>query len=172
MKNKTNLILDICIFAGFLLAMEPRITGENIHEWFSVALAVTIVFHLLLHWDWIINVAKKYFIKLWHTSRLNFFLDVLLFVGFNTIMLSGFLISRSVLPSLGIRLGGGNAWRLIHSQSADITLWLVAVHFGLHWRWLWTMVKKYTVAPLSRLFSSPSMGETVPIEIEDDLAER
>jgi hypothetical protein len=102
MKNKTNLLVDLGIFIAFLLAMEPRITGETIHEWFSLALAVTIIVHLLFHWDWIINVAKKYFVKLWHTSRLNFFLDAFLFIGFNTIILSGIIISKSVLPLLGI----------------------------------------------------------------------
>lgn len=168
MKNKTNLIVDICILAGFLLAMEPRITGENIHEWFSVALAATVVIHLLLHWDWIMTVARKYFVKLWHESRLNFLLDVFLFIGFNAIMLSGLMISRSVLPSLGIQVGQGGAWKMIHSQSADITMWLVAIHFGLHWRWLWMMFTKCIVSPIGRLFKKPVPVAPVQIEIEEN----
>ncbi len=36
MKNKTNLVLDIGVFAAFLIAMEPDLTGIAIHEWLSL----------------------------------------------------------------------------------------------------------------------------------------
>lgn len=161
MKNKTNLFIDLGIFVAFLLAMEPKITGETIHEWFSLALAGTVIVHLLLHWDWIVNVARKYFAKLWHSSRLNFFLDIFLFIGFNTIIFSGLMISKSVLPTLGIDVGQGGAWKMIHSSSADITLLLMASHVGLHWRWIWSMVKKYVVSPVGKIFTGKPIS--VPV---------
>jgi hypothetical protein len=167
MKNRTNLIIDLGILAAFLVAMEPRITGEDIHEWFSVALGATVIVHLLLHWDWIICVGRTYFARLWHSSRLNFFLDVLLFLGFNTIMFSGLMISRSVLPSLGITVGETGTWRIIHSQSAEISMWLVAIHFGLHWRWVVTMLKKYILNPIGSIFHKKAELEPVPVKIDD-----
>ena len=36
MKNKTNLLLDIGVFAAFLIALEPGLTGIAIHEWLSI----------------------------------------------------------------------------------------------------------------------------------------
>ncbi len=104
--NKTNLAIDFGIFAAFLIAMEPNLTGVSIHEWLSVALAATIIVHLLMHWKWIISVGKTFFVKLFHSSRLKFFVDVLLFLDFNLLMLSGLLIWAwrwlpSTLPSVG-----------------------------------------------------------------------
>ena len=59
--NKTNLLLDTGIFAAFLVAMEPHFSDVSIPEWLSVALAATVVVHLLLHWEWIISVGKRFF---------------------------------------------------------------------------------------------------------------
>jgi hypothetical protein len=166
MKNKTNFIIDFAIFFGFLLAMEPRITGENLHEWFSVAVALTIVAHVVLHWDWIIQVAAKYFAKLWHSSRLNFILDVLLFIGINAIMISGLMISRSVLPTLGINVAQSGTWKMVHRQAADLTMWVVALHLGLHWNWIWNMIKKLVVRPVSGLFAKKPAAVVVPVQVE------
>lgn len=164
MKNKTNLLVDIGIFAAFLAAMEPRMTSEPIHEWLSIALAGTIIVHLLLHWDWIVAIGKKYFTKLWHNSRLNFFLDVLLFLAFNAIMISGLMISKTVLPLIGIQVAMGGTWKMVHKVAAEVAMWLVAAHVGLHWKWIWNMFKKLVVKPLSSTVKNDT--DLVPARIE------
>ena len=97
--NRKNLVVDILIFVAFLIAMSPNLSGIDIHEWLSLALLGTVMVHVLLHWDWIISVGKTFFKKLWHTSRLKFVVDILVFVAFITVSLSGILISKSALPS-------------------------------------------------------------------------
>jgi hypothetical protein len=171
MKNKTNLLIDFGMLAAFLVANEPRMTGENIHEWLSIGVWLVMVVHLLLHWDWIINVAKSYFVKLWHSSRLNFFVDVLLFLGFNAIMFSGLMISKSVLPSLGISVAHSGSWKQIHSVSAELTVWMVAAHFGLHWRWIVSMLKKYVVDPLAHPFQKKTLA-TVAVRNDEGILEK
>ena len=57
MMNKTNLWIDLGIFAAFLLIMDPGLTGITLHEWLSVAFAAAAVAHLLLHWDWLTDYA-------------------------------------------------------------------------------------------------------------------
>jgi hypothetical protein len=168
MKNQTNLIIDLGIFTAFLVAMDPRITGVPVHEWLSLALAGTIVIHLLLHWDWIIHVATRYFRQLWHSSRLNFLLDILLFISFTGIMVSGLMISRSILPALNIQIGGGFSWRRIHSLMADLSMWLLAVHFGLHWNWIWNMFKRVILFPIRSLFVGKENTETVEVPVENE----
>ena len=58
-QTKTNLLVDIAIFAAFLIALDPHMTGIAIHEWLSIALAATIVAHLLLHWKWLVQVTRR-----------------------------------------------------------------------------------------------------------------
>jgi hypothetical protein len=152
--NKTNLLLDFGILAGFLLAIEPFITGIALHEWLSIGFAALVVIHLLLHWKWITSVGAAFFKKLFHSSRLKFVVDTLLFISFITIMLSGLMISKVALPSLGIQLGEGRAWRLLHSLSANITLALVGLHFALSWNWVVSMTSRYLLGPVTALFKS------------------
>ena len=94
--NKKNLFLDLGILGLFLTIIEPSITGISLHEWIGVAFAGTIIVHLLLHWKWIVTIGRKFFKKLLHVSRVKFLVDLLLFIAFTTVMMSGIMISRSM----------------------------------------------------------------------------
>lgn len=167
--NKTNLLLDTGILAAFLVAMEPRFSGIAVHEWLSLALAATIVVHLLLHWKWIVGVGAQFFKKLWHASRLKFVIDSLLFVTFIAVMMSGILISRSALPALGIQFGQGDgAWRMLHRLSADASVLLVGLHFALNWGWVVSTVKRLAADPLARLFRPQRTAQPVPVTVSND----
>lgn len=143
-----NFLLDLTIFGAALIAFEPRLTGIPIHEWLSLALGVTLLVHLLWHWDWIINVGKRYFRRLFHISRLKFAVDLLFLVAFVLVMLSGILISRSILPLFGIQTDHRSVWRVLHSLSADLSLLLLAIHLGLNWDWIVCTLKRYLWKPL------------------------
>lgn len=164
--NKRNLVLDILILAAFLLAMVPNLTGEGIHEWMSLGLLLAVVIHLLFHWDWIVEVGARFFKKLWHISRLKFFVDIFVFLSFITVSLSGIMISKTVLPTLGLNSGQTSMiWKQLHSLSADASILLIGLHFALNWGWVVSSFKKYVIAPAARLFRSrkaekPSMQET------------
>lgn len=149
--SKTNLTVDTLIFAGFLAAFEPGLTGVAVHEWLSLALAGTLLVHLLLHWEWVVKVTVQFFRKLWHSSRLNYLVDLALLLSMVTVMLSGLLISHSVLPALGLQAAEAPAWRFLHSSSANLSLLLVALHFALHWKWLVNAVRRYLLDPLQKL---------------------
>jgi cytochrome b len=72
-----NLIVDAAIFAGFLVATDPRATGQAIHEWLGIAFGATIIVHLLLHWKWIVNVVRRFFSRLPGQVRINSVLNSL-----------------------------------------------------------------------------------------------
>ncbi len=146
MSTKTNLLLDLGIFAGSLIALEPALTGLAIHEWFSLALGLALAVHLLLHWDWVVQVTLQFFRKPLHISRLNYVLNVLLFITFTGVMLSGLMISKSVLPALGLQAGGG-AWRSLHHTFTDLVLIVVGLHFALHWKWIAGAVRRCLRSP-------------------------
>ncbi len=125
------------------------------HEWLGLALTAALLTHLLFHWEWIVNLLKTFLKKLWHASRLNIVVDSLLFVAMTAAMLSGILISKSVLATFGVQLEVGRAWRSLHSLSADASILLVALHFALHWKWIVNNLQRYVFAPLGGLFQRP-----------------
>jgi len=167
---KKNLIIDTGIFLSFLAAMEPRMTGVALHEWLSVALAGTILIHLLLHWDWIAAVALKFFRKLLHTSRLKFVVDLLLFIAMTALMVSGLMISKVVLPALGLAAPQDFAWRMLHSTTADASLVLLGLHFALNWKWVVFAVKKSVFAPAAALFARRPRAAAAGAEAVDNQA--
>ncbi len=147
---KTNFWLDTLIFGGFLLALQPRVTGIAIHEWLSTAAAGTLALHVALHWDWVAGVTRTFFRNLFHTSRLHYVLDVLLFVTFTVVMTSGLVISRVVMPAFGLQMDASRSWTAIHNISANLSLFLIALHFALHWSWVKNTFHRLLIAPFQR----------------------
>jgi hypothetical protein len=146
--TKTNFLIDLIIFVAFLAAMDPRMTGIAIHEWLSIAFGTAVVVHLLLHWDWIVALTKRFFKKVAAQSRLNYVLNWLFFVDMTILIFTGIMISEVALPLLGIRLEPGFMWRRLHSLTADWALIILGLHVALHWRWIVNTTKRYIVAPL------------------------
>ncbi|MGB9641128.1 MAG: DUF4405 domain-containing protein [Anaerolineales bacterium] len=63
-------------------------------------------------------------------------------------MLSGLIISRTVLPLFAIEIVHNHSWRLIHDLSANLMLFLVALHFALHRKWIIVNFKRLIVVPI------------------------
>ncbi len=141
-SNRTKLLLDIVTFLAFLITMDPHFSGLAIHEWLSLALAATIVVHLLLNWEWIVNVTKRLFVKATNGARVNYVLNWLLFLDGILIMLSGIMISEAALPAMGILLPLNFAWRRLHDMSANLALIIMGLHIAMHWNWIVTTLKR------------------------------
>ena len=145
--TKVNLFLDAAIFVAFLLALDPRLTGIAIHEWLGLAGAAAVVVHLLLHWEWIVGVTRRFLGRTSGAARLNYVVDVLFFIDLVVISLSGLMVSQALLPLLGLAAPGGAFWLVAHALSADLAVVLVAVHAALHWKWIVNAVRRYVLRP-------------------------
>jgi len=153
-QTKTKLWLDIIVFVAFLITMDPHTSGIAIHEWLSLAMIVAMIVHLLLSWDWIMEISGRFLGKLGTQNRINYILNWLLFIDGTLIMISGIMISEVALPLMGIKLPMGFAWRRLHDMSANIGLLLLGLHTALHWGWIVTAINKYLVQPIVKLFSA------------------
>lgn len=151
-KTKINLTLDVALFLVFLVVYQEKATGEVVHEWLGVGLAAVIIVHILLHWQWVVSITQRFFQKIKSEPRINYILNAGLFVCFTTIIFSGLMISRSVLPFFGLEAADSGFWKMLHVTSAEASLWLVALHVALHWRWVVDATKRYGVAPVSQYF--------------------
>lgn len=155
-QTKTKRAIDIAIFIAFLIAMDPHSSGIAIHEWLATSLIAALVVHLLLSWDWITQITRRFLGRINTQSRINYVLNWLLFVDGTVIMLSGFLISQSVMPFLGIQLPRNFTWRSLHDLSANLFLVLLGLHTALHWSWIVDAFKRYIFLPVGKLFSANS----------------
>ncbi|MEI7772775.1 MAG: DUF4405 domain-containing protein [Chloroflexales bacterium] len=147
-RNLINLAIDMAIFVAFLVAMAPRFSGLAIHEWLGVAFGAAITTHLLLHWQWIMQVTKRFFGKVQWSARLNYALNALLFIDMTVIVFTGLMISEAVLPTFGLAAMRGGAWKGLHTLSANLSVFLVGLHVALHWQWIVNMTRRFIIAPL------------------------
>jgi Domain of unknown function (DUF4405) len=169
MSTKTNLTLDIVIFSALLAVANPSLTGNTVHEWLGIALAGAVITHLLLHWDWIVQVGKTFFKKLFHQSRLNFLVNTLFFIAMTGSFFSGILISKDIISTLGIQLNVGGGWESLHRLTSDLSVLLLGVHTALHWKWIVNAAGRYIVTPVRGLFGRRSSPENLvpqPVRIE------
>ena len=153
-QTKLKLVIDLTIFVAFLIAMDPRSSGIPIHEWLATSLIAALVVHVLLSWDWIARLTRRFVGRMNNQSRINYLLNWLLFMDGSVIMLSGFMISQSVLPFLGISLPRTFAWRGLHEFSTNVFLILLGLHTALHWNWIVDAFKRYVFHPFARLNSA------------------
>jgi len=152
-RTKIKLVLDIIIFIAFLIAMEPRSSGITIHEWLATSLIAVLIVHLLLSWDWITRITSRFIGKINSQSRFNYILNWTLFIDGAVIMLSGFMISESLMPYLGLQFPRNFAWRGLHEFSTNLFSLLLGLHTALHWSWVVETFKRYVFQPVFRLFS-------------------
>ena len=154
-RNTLNLLVDIAIFLAFLVAMAPHFSGIAVHEWLSIAFGAAIITHLLLHWQWLVEVTRRFFGKAQWSARINYVLNTLLFIDVTVVIFTGLMISESALPLFGIRLAPGGAWRMLHTLSANLFLPLIGLHVALHWQWIMNTVRRLVVRQPARRLPQP-----------------
>lgn len=107
-----------------------------------------IITHLLLHWQWIVNVTKRIFAQIPWGTRINYILNLLLFIDVVMIAFTGVMISLEALPLLGVELGAEGTWRELHTLAANLSILLTGLHVALHWQWIVNAFGSYVVKPL------------------------
>lgn len=140
--NLTNLWVDGVVLAGLLASFAPNLTGLQVHEWLSLAFGGTLIIHVLLHWNWLAGITRHFFRQAKWSARLNYLLNFLLFVAFTVVVFSGVMESRFVLQTFGLTSSNEGFWRVLHSLSTDLTLWIASLHIAVHWRWIWKWIRK------------------------------
>ncbi len=147
-QTKVDLLVDAAIFVAFLITTAPRLSGLAIHEWLSLAFAAAIIVHLLLHWPWIVGVTRRFFGKVQGAARINYLLNVLLFIDVTLVIFTGIMISEVALPAVGLQAERGGTWRILHSLTSDIGVLLTGAHLALHWSWIVKTIKRYLIDPI------------------------
>ncbi len=116
--------------------MATQLTGRAIHEWLGVLLVLPLLSHLLLNWAWLRAAALRFLGYLPGEVRFNAMLNAAFFVAMTGTIVSGLLISETVLPALGLTPGHDPTLRWWHSFSADTMLVVLGLHLGMKWRWI------------------------------------
>jgi hypothetical protein len=140
--TKVDFWLDLALFAAFAVDYAFRFTGLAIHEWLGLGFGITLLVHVLLHWDWVVKTTSRILGRLVGRERVRWIVDFALLGAMTLCVASGVLVSRSALRFIGLTMSRDSFWTGLHTTSADICLFLVAVHVALSWRWLLSVSKR------------------------------
>ena len=146
--TKIKLLLDGLITLAVLACLSPSLTGQAIHEWLGIAVAVPIVVHLLLNWKWIVATTRRFFRALPGQVRINYLLNAALFITMTAVIFSGMMMSEVALRSLGLSLGRSPSMKMVHNLATTALAWVVGLHLALHWSWVVSAVRRHVIAPL------------------------
>ena len=130
-------IVDAVALVVYIIAANPAVTGLALHEWASLGLAFVFVVHTAQHYDWAIEAFKnlRHPSSLAQTARLV--VDILLVVVFMVVTVSGLMVSRHILPLLGLVAPGYFFWNPLHSMSAKVLLALLVIHIAINAGRIW-----------------------------------
>lgn len=144
-STQLNWLIDIAAFCLFFLVSAPQTTDIPLHEWLSFVFFGTFIVHIVVHWQWIVDITSRLLKKLPGETRFNHAWDAIIFLMMTTAMVSGVLISESALPALGIRMVIDPFWNQLHDVSANLTLLMLAIHLALHWDWIVRAFNRYVL---------------------------
>ncbi len=140
MPKKSKLLLDIAVAAFIAIAVLPQVTGIAVHEWLGLVALAALLAHAAASLETLAGLLKAARRgSLLSAARIA--LDAALFVALAVCVVSGVLVSATVLPMLGLVAPGYFAWDPLHAASAKVLLALVLVHATSHMGKFVSMVK-------------------------------
>jgi len=134
--------LDLVLLLTFALLQEPETTGLWGHEWISIGLSGLLFLHLLVNWRWIAGALSRYRTAR-RRARVNAWLNGLLYVTMVFTIFSGLVVSRFVLPTLGLEPSALKAWGQLHAFVAGVTLVVLGLHVAINWDWIVNVVRRW-----------------------------
>lgn len=144
-----NYWLDVFLFFAFILDMNTHFTGLAIHEWLGIGFGIALIYHMMLHWQWITAVTQRLLKKLPAQQRFRYLIDLLLFIDMVIVIVTGLWISEVAMAQLGLSAQRSFLWRWLHHSSSELVILLVGLHLALDWRWIVAHTKRYVTTPLA-----------------------
>lgn len=124
---RSRLLFDGVVLAAYLVSANPALTGIPVHEWAGLGAFVLLAAHCAARGMWRGTTARGFGL-----TALNAF--VLLACA--VCVVSGVMVSGTVLPTLGLFADGYYFWDPLHAMAAKMLLALLLVHVAVHIPWI------------------------------------
>jgi cytochrome b561 len=142
LRNRLSLWLDTLLFLAVCVLMVTDFTGIPIHEWLGIALVPALLFHLLLQWPWIATRTRRLPEPRTGRTRVNYGINLVLFLSMVATIQSGLAISRVAMRSVFPGWLGNRRWGQVHGWASSVLLLMVGLHVALNWDWVLAVARK------------------------------
>jgi hypothetical protein len=148
MKNNAQnrkWLVDSGLFIGLVTAALLDLTGLAIHQWLGLGVGLLAGYHMLDHLGWVESITRRWFGGASRKAKQYYLLDGALLAGFTMILTTGLAMSTW----FDLSLSSYDTWWDVHVTVTIITLALVVVKVGLHWRWVVSVGRRMVGSPAS-----------------------
>lgn len=151
---------DVVLFFSFVLAAMRHWTELPAHEILGLFVVPTLAVHLWLNWNWIVDVLRRPSASLRGEVRFNRAWDLAQSGVACLAVVSGLVVSRHLLPALGLTPLRNRFIDDVHAVSSWVLLVMIGIHLGVHVPWIWSKVRRPRFALIVALVTLLVVGAT------------
>jgi hypothetical protein len=129
-----------------------RQTWDDLHTWGGVAMVVVAVIHLVVHWSWVVSMARRSWNEIngrcawmnWR-GRMNLILNTVVAASFLLTAASGvyfLFVPGGRWAADPMLLFTRSTWDLIHTWAGVVLISAAVLHFAIHWKWVTKVTNK------------------------------
>ncbi len=130
---RRRLAFDGAVLVVYVLAANPAVTGVPVHEWAGLGAFALLAAHCAARGMGRGVTAKGIALTV---------LNTLVLLCLALCVVSGVMVSGTVLPALGLFAEGYYFWDPLHAVAAKLLLALLLVHVAVHVPWIGRVLKK------------------------------
>lgn len=139
--KKNKLYIDITMIIVLFLVMNTKVTGILFHEILGICIWELFLMHLVINLKWIKSISKVIFKnQLKSNIKKIYIIDLLLFVDFIFITLSGILISQKLF--VFINADNIYFWTIIHKSTSYLAILILLIHLIMHFNFFEGFINK------------------------------
>lgn len=116
--KRSHVLFDIAVLAAYLLAANPALTGIPLHEFAGLGAFVVVAAHVVASGEGLGGRRRAG----------QLLLNAVLLLTLAVCVVSGVMVSGTVLPSLGLYATGYHFWGPLHAVAAKVLLAALLVH--------------------------------------------
>lgn len=166
-NQKRNWLVDAVLFGGFVGSLWLDLTGVTAHQWLGLTVGALAGYHLWKHWTWVKAVTARFLGRTSRQSRTYYVVDAGLSIGFSAISVTGLAISTW----LNLPLASYATWLDVHVAASIVTLAMLVVKIGLHWRWIVNVAQR-NIFPAFMISMGGDAAQLEPVATQIPLGRR
>lgn len=116
--KRSHVLSDVAALVVYLLAANPALTGIPLHEFIGLGAFIVVAAHVVVSADGLGGRGRM--------GRLA--LNAVLLLSLAACVVSGVMVSGTVLPSMGLYASGYHFWDPLHAVAAKVLLAALLVH--------------------------------------------
>lgn len=123
-----KIIVDILLFVDTFILVNMDITGHLIHEILGITMAILLLIHIVINWNWIKSVTKN-FKKVNKKTKVMYVVNLLTMIVYFGAILFGIIISHELFK---FETSSNYKFVITHIIFGRMAIIVMLLHVGMH----------------------------------------